>query len=175
MRVIKRLPLDDLKAHITRQLRDKATEFTAVDVDSLAHRWKRELEEDPFASLDPVAETDGEFKIFKGFSRETGLYVASLTGSFVYTSSDTQWTRLHQTDGVHSYEPDPRAAGAIGHLENIQLEMPSVGYELPTQPILADASSATASRPGIGAHSRCRARTLCAIVCSTGDAIAVGR
>lgn len=138
MRVIKRLPLEDLKAYITRQLGDKATESTAVDVDSLAHRWKRELEEDPFASLDPVAETNGEFKIFKGFNRETGLYVASLTGSFVYTSSDTQWARLHLTDGVHSYEPDPRAAGAIGHLENTPLEMPSVGYELPTQPINAE-------------------------------------
>lgn len=138
MRVIKRLPLDDLKAYITQHLGDKSQEFTAEDINTLAHRWKRELEEDPFASLDPVAETDGELKIFKGFSRETGLYVASLTGSFVYTSSDTQWARLHQTDGVHSYEPDPRAAGAIDCLESVPLEMPSVGYELPAQPVNAE-------------------------------------
>jgi len=139
MRAIKRLPLKNLKAYITQQLGDESREFTAEDINTLAHRWKRELEEDPLASLDPVADADGEFKTIKGFSRETGLYVASLTGSFVYTDSDTQWARLHQTDGVHSYEPDTRTSGAIGCLESIPIEMPSVGYELPTQPVNAEA------------------------------------
>ena len=137
MRAIKRLPFDSLKAYITRQLGHESKQFTADDIGALVQRWKQELEDDPLACLDPPPANDGEFKILKGFSRETGLYVATLTGSFVYTSSDTQWDRLHQADGVHTCEPDPRANEAIFQLAGATLEMPAVGYELPVDPVNA--------------------------------------
>ena len=42
--------------------------------------------------------------------------------------------RLHQADGVHICEPDPRANEAIFQLAGATLEMPAVGYELPVEP-----------------------------------------
>ena len=67
------------------------------------------------ALLDPLSSSveGGEFKIFKGFGREAGLFVATLTASFVYTDSDTQWERLHESDGIRCYEPDPAAEKAF--------------------------------------------------------------
>ena len=53
------------------------------------------------------------------------MFVATLTGSFVYTNSDTQWVRLHETDGIHRYEPDPAAKDAVQHIGNLGIEVPT--------------------------------------------------
>ena len=92
MRFIKRLPPAELKAYIRRSIPEDSEAMTDADVDSLVRLWKKDIEEDPLALLDPppsVGES-GEFKVMKSFARETGLYVATLTGSLVYTDSDTQ-------------------------------------------------------------------------------------
>ena len=68
------------------------------------------------------------------FGRETGLFVATLTGSFLYTHSDTQWARLHETDGVHRFEPDPAAEKAVHRIANLDIEVPTLTYRHESQP-----------------------------------------
>lgn len=70
----------------------------------------------------------------KSFARETGLYIATLTGALVYTDSDTQWTRLHESDGVHYYEPDPAAERAVRCLEGVDIKVPALMHQHPAQP-----------------------------------------
>lgn len=129
MRAIKRLPLAELKAYIRRRIPDDAERLTEAAIDSIAGLWKKEVEEDPLALLEPLRSDErGEFRILKGFARETGLYVATLTGSIVYTDSDTQWARLHETDGVHRYEPDPAADQAARCLDSLYITVPTLTY-----------------------------------------------
>lgn len=140
MRFMKRLPLEILKDQLKRKIPEGSTEMTSSDLDSLASLLKKELEDDPLALLDPPAmtETGGEFKVMKGFSRETGLYIATLTGAFVYTNSDTMWARLHETDGVHTYEPDPGAAKAMGCLDGRRIQVPAALLADPVESKSAD-------------------------------------
>ena len=96
--------------------------------------------DDPLALLDPppMTEGDGEFKVIKGFSRETGLYIATLTGAFIYTNSDTMWARLHETDGVHTYESDPATAKAVGCVNGRQIQVPAMLVAPPVESKAAD-------------------------------------
>jgi hypothetical protein len=128
MRFMQRLPLESLKAQLKRNVPKGATEMTGADLDAAANLMKKELEVDPLALLDPppMTEGNGEFKVMKGFSRETGLYIATLTGAIVYTNSDTMWARLHETDGVNTYAPDPGAVKAMGCLEGCRIHVPAM-------------------------------------------------
>ncbi len=128
MRFMQRLPLERLREQLKRNMPEGATEMTDADLDAVANFMKKELEVDPLALLDPppMTEGNGEFKVMKGFSRETGLHIATLTGAIVYTNSDTMWARLHETDGVHTYEPDPGATKAMGCLEGRRIHVPAM-------------------------------------------------
>lgn len=137
MRFIKRLPPPDMKSYIRGILAKHAEEMTDAVIDSVVRLWKKEAEEDPLTALDPPASSaeGGAFKIMKSFARETGLYVATLTGAFVYTDSDTQWSRLHETDGVHSYEPDSAAERAVRCLEGLSIKVPTrLVHQPPVEP-----------------------------------------
>lgn len=130
MRTIKRLPAKELKAYLRRCAEDTAEAFSDKDLGSVVDFWKRELEEDHLSLLDPPAtsEEGGELRTLKGFGRETGLFIASLTGSFVYTTSDTHWERLHRTDGVHHYSPDPASSGIVHGLSEVVVEVPANAF-----------------------------------------------
>lgn len=126
MRFMQRLPLESLKEQLKRKVPEGLTEMKGADLDAVANYMKKELERDPLALLGPPPRTKGgELRIMKGFSRETGLYIATLTGAFVYTNSDTMWARLHETDGVHTYQPDPGAAKALGRLDRRRIHVPA--------------------------------------------------
>jgi hypothetical protein len=142
MRFIKRLPLQDMKAQLMKMVPKDSTEMTSADLDAVASHLKKELEDDPLALLDPPASSDsgGELRVMKGFSRETGLFIATLTGAFVYTNSDTMWARLHDTDGVHSYESDPASAKAIGCLDGLHIQVPAPLLAHPVQSASADST-----------------------------------
>ncbi|MGN7980224.1 hypothetical protein [Burkholderia sp. 22313] len=141
MRAIKRLPPARMKAYILQRISETSKQFTDADIDSVVRHWKKELEADPLALLDPPSSADsGEFKILKGFGRETGLFIATLTGSFVYTDSDTHWARLHETDGIHRYEPDPAAEDVVRHLENLDIDVPTLTYHHQVEPSGAGAT-----------------------------------
>jgi hypothetical protein len=140
MRCIKRLPLEDLRAQLKRMIPEDSTDITHADLDAVASQFKKELETDPLALMDPPASSDrgGELRVMKGFSRETGLFIATLTGAFVYTNSDTMWQRLHDTDGVQSYESDPASAKAVGCLDGLHVQVPSLLLALPVESASAD-------------------------------------
>lgn len=157
MRVIKRLPPAEMKAYLKQRVPDDSQELTDADIDSVVRLWKRDIEEDPFALFDPPSLSDegGEFKIFKGFGREAGLFVATLTGSFVYTDSDTHWVRLHESDGIHFYEPDPAAEAAVRLMDGRDIEVPTLTYHHRVEPAAANETRvllrdvALALRPGV--------------------------
>ena len=136
MRAIKRLPPAELKAYIKRRVPGDAEQMTEAEINSVVSMWKKEIEDDPLTLLDPLSSSDegGEFHIQKGFARETGLYVATLTGSIVYTDSDTQWARLHETDGVHHYEPNPAAEEVSRCLDNLHIKVPTPTYHHNVEP-----------------------------------------
>lgn len=136
MRFIKRLPSAELKAYIRRSIPDGSEEITDADVDSVVRLWKKEVEEDPLTLLcpPPSSREGGEYKIVKSFARETGLYIATLTGAFVYTDSDTQWARLHETDGVRYYKPDPAAERAVRCLDGLNIKVPALMHQHPARP-----------------------------------------
>jgi hypothetical protein len=136
MRAVKRMPPEDLKSYIRQRIPAGSQEITEADIDALIRAWQREVEQDPLALLMPLPPPGkrGEFKILKGFAREAGLYVATLTGAFVYTTSDTQWGRLHESDGVHSYEQDPAAAPVVDQLSALQVKVPMATYHHTTDP-----------------------------------------
>lgn len=137
MRAVKRLPPAEMKAYIQRRIPAGSDELTEEDVDTVVRAWKAELEEDPLALLDPPssAAADGEFKVLKGFGRDTGLFVATLTGAFVYTDSDTHWTRLHLADDVHGYESDPAAEEAIRQLQSLEMAVPTLTHHHRVEPL----------------------------------------
>jgi hypothetical protein len=136
MRAIKRLPPSALKAYIKRRVPSDSLQLTETVIDSVVNLCKKEIEEDPLTLLDPPSSSDagGEYRLLKGFARETGLYVATLTGSIVYTDSDTQWARLHETDGVHRYEPDPAAEEATHCMDNLHIKVPTLTYHHQVEP-----------------------------------------
>ncbi|MGX9700548.1 hypothetical protein ACWYXK_26630 [Janthinobacterium lividum] len=136
MRAVKRLPPAEIKAYIKQHLLEDLEPLTETDIDSVVESWKQEIEEDPLALLHPLGSSDagGELHLLKGFARETGLFVATLTGSIVYTDSDTQWARLHDTDGVRHYGQDPTAGDVVRSLDNLPIEVSTSTYYHQVEP-----------------------------------------
>jgi hypothetical protein len=151
MRAVKRLPPAELKAYIKRRIPRDTEQLTEAAIDMIVGRWKQEIEDDPLALLDSLCSSgeDGEFKTLKGFARETGLYVATLTGSIVYTDSDTQWARLHETDGVHLYESDPGAEEAVRCLDRLYIQVPTLTYHHQIEPSGASETRALLRRVAV--------------------------
>lgn len=139
MRFIKRLPPDELKAYVRQSIPMGEDQPTDAELDSIADEWKKEIEEDPLALLTPPQAPGGEFKVMKSFAREGGLYVATLTGSIVYTDSDTQWARLHEPDGVRTFNPDPATELAVRSLDGLEVQVPVFIQRDAIQPPGADA------------------------------------
>lgn len=130
MRTIRRLPPEQLKEFVKAKVADSGHTFTDEDFESFVRTSKRDLEDDPFALFDPPADNaeDAQAYLTKAFARETGLYVATMTGAIVYTDSDTQWRRLHGTDGVREFTSNPASAELRRELDAIRLHVPMSGY-----------------------------------------------
>jgi hypothetical protein len=139
---IKRLRPQDMKAQLVKMAPEYSTEMTSADIDTVVSHLKMELENDPLALLDPPPATGsgGELRVLKGFSRETGLFIATLTGAFVYTNSDTMWARLHHTDGVHSYVRDPASEKAFDCLDGLRIQVPATILANPAESAITDST-----------------------------------
>ncbi len=142
MSYIKRLPLQDMKEYLRKLASKDSTKITNANLDAMASYLKMELENDPLALLAPPASSalGGELTVMKGFSRETGLFIATLTGAFVYTNSDTMWARLHHTDGVHSYESAPASAKDIECLDGLHIQVPASLLAHPVESSFTDST-----------------------------------
>lgn len=130
-RAIQRLPPVQMKAYFRAKLEDETSDEL---LDQMVKDWKRELEEDAMADLHPLT-PGGEFRIMKSFARDTGLFIAALTGSIVYCDSDTMWARLHQADGVRDYSRDPAFEELVERIEGtVSLQVPARRFKHEVEP-----------------------------------------
>jgi hypothetical protein len=64
-----------------------------ADEDAVIKYARQELADDPFALLQPLT---SQMTYYKGFSLESALYVAVLSGSGIYTDMEAHWDQLHR-------------------------------------------------------------------------------
>jgi hypothetical protein len=133
-RAIQRLPVAQMKAYFKHKLGKEADDMPDDVLDRVVEMWKKELEEDAMADLQPLS-VGGEFRIMKSFARDTGLFIATMTGSLVYCDSDTMWNRLHQTDGIRDYTADPAYVDVVARIEAaVSLKVPASRFRHETEP-----------------------------------------
>lgn len=92
-RLLRQLPEKSLK----RLIRQLTPAIPDADLDAVIAYMKSNLEEDPYALLQPIepGEAGAQFQIVKGYSLESAMYLASLTGSAIYTDVEAHWQQLH--------------------------------------------------------------------------------
>ncbi len=137
LQTIKRLPETALKSH----LRKLAPEMNAEQVSAVYDSFKRDSEEDQLALLQPPrSDKKGAFFAQKGFNRETGLFMAAMTGSIILVESDMQWTRLHMPDPGAAQEEKSEWATALRRLPQLRANVPDGAYAHLEAPPNASAS-----------------------------------
>ena len=93
-RSIQRLSKTDLKAYIQRitpEIKDEMLEL-------VVEQMKQQSANDPLALLQELKHGDdnAQLRMIKGFNLEIALFLAGLTGSFVYTDMKLHWKHLHE-------------------------------------------------------------------------------
>lgn len=121
MRWIKMLPEDSLRAHVKRHVPDIQPKM----LDAIVTTYKRELEEDPLALLQPLSAGEGgsQFRTVKGFSLETSLFLASMTGSAVYTDLHAMWAQLHAPEGSRVVEQMPEWQSLVAQVAELSFPL----------------------------------------------------
>lgn len=78
-------------------MRHHMPEASDAEIDAAIAYMRSELAADPFALLQPIkpGEAGAQFLYFKGYSLESAMYLASLTGSALYTDVEAHWQQLH--------------------------------------------------------------------------------
>ncbi|GLR26038.1 DUF4238 domain-containing protein [Limnobacter litoralis] len=99
-RLMRQLPESSLR----RSMRQHMPEASDAEIDSVIAYMKSELAADPYALLQPIepGESGAQFLYFKGYSLESAMYLASLTGSAIYTDVEAHWQQLH----THAQQAD---------------------------------------------------------------------
>jgi hypothetical protein len=105
-RLRQQLPEDSLKA----MMRERFPEATDSELRAVIERITAEVAADPYAPLQPLkpGEAGGQLLCFKGYSLESAMYLASLTGSCIYTDVEAHWQQLH----MHAL-PEGRTANTV--------------------------------------------------------------
>lgn len=83
----------NLVAFVKRTAPDIAPDMA----EEVAERLKQQIEADPLILLQPFpkGKNGGQIMMFKSFGVDTGLFIASMTGSVPYCHLDAIWERLH--------------------------------------------------------------------------------
>ena len=122
------LPREALKTLIRRRM----PELPETNVEQLLVHLKADLEADPSALLQDIepGEAGAQFRCYKGYGMESGLYIATLTGSSIYTDIEAHWQQLH----LHALEAG-KAQNAIwdsvvDELSKVGLPIYLNGYEI---------------------------------------------
>jgi len=99
-RLIWQLPDVSLKS----LMREHMPEASDVQVEAVIAHIKSEAATDPYALLQPVepGEAGAQFLYLKGYSLESAMYLASLTGSSIYTDEEAHWQQLQ----MHALQGD---------------------------------------------------------------------
>jgi hypothetical protein len=102
MRSIKRLPDGDLLAFLQRD----GPIIPADELSAVIALWKRELQEDPLALLQPIepGEAGAQVQTTKSFNLETAMFLASLSGSLLYSDMDVMWNQICEPDGERRFD-----------------------------------------------------------------------
>ena len=92
-RFLGRLPERALR----KMIRESIPGIDDTKLDSVIKHMKTELEADPYALLQPIepGNAGAQLKIMKGYSLETAMYLAALTGAVLYTDLKAHWEQLH--------------------------------------------------------------------------------
>lgn len=95
------------EATLRHEIRQQMPGASDARVEAVLVHARSELEADPYALLQPVepGEAGAQLHSFKGFNLETGMFLASLTGSFVFTDVEAHWQHLH----LHAQRRDQTA------------------------------------------------------------------
>jgi len=98
----KRLQLRGAYPDFDEMVKRSVPDIVPELVPSVAEAMQRQFESDPLALLQPVEVGEGNVQTLgiKCFNTETGLFLASLTGSFVYCDMDLVWSKLRNRAGV---------------------------------------------------------------------------
>ncbi len=98
------LAIDDYKrfigqlpeASLRGLIRNNMPGASGIQVDLAIDQIKTEAAADPYALLQPIRPGDGgQLLGFKGYNLESAMYLASLTGSSIYTDIEAHWQQLH--------------------------------------------------------------------------------
>jgi len=92
-RLMQQLPEGSLRA----LMRERFPEATESELRAVIEHIKAEVAADPYALLQPLepGESGAQFLFFKGYNLESAMYLASLTGSSIYTDVEAHWQQLH--------------------------------------------------------------------------------
>jgi hypothetical protein len=112
-------PIESLKA-VTREAVPGITE---ADVDAVVEYMRSKLAENPVALLqDPFSgDSGGQLTVTKGYSLESGMYLAMLTGSILYSDTEAFWEQLHLFACAPAEWQNPAWAPVNNVLNSIEL------------------------------------------------------
>lgn len=93
-RSLRRFPEEDLR----RMFRQDDPDLNEEMIEQVLALWKKQQKEDPLALLQPMepGQDNAQLKTDKGFNLEIALFLAGLTGSFIYTDTLIHWWHLHE-------------------------------------------------------------------------------
>ena len=128
-RVMLRMP----EGWLRRSMRREMPQASVAEIDAAVAYAKSQLEADPYALLQPIepGEAGGQLHSFKGYNLETAIFLASLTGSVIYTDADVHWQQLHLHAQATSRGPSADWAPTVEALRNVEFTI-----ELDSQALL---------------------------------------
>lgn len=93
-RSLRRFPEEDLR----RMFRQDDPDLNEEMIEQVLALWKKQQKEDPLALLQPMepGQDNAQLKTDKGFNLEIALFLAGLTGAFIYTDTLIHWRHLHE-------------------------------------------------------------------------------
>ena len=99
-RLLRQLPENSLRQWFCQHM----SQASDTEIDSAIAYMKTELAVDPYALLQSIepGEAGAQFLYFKGYSLEAAMYLATLTGSAIYTDVEAHWQQLH----LHAVQTD---------------------------------------------------------------------
>lgn len=102
-RLLFQLPEDSRR----QSLRNAMPTASDEEIDAAIAEMESELAEDPFALLQEIVpgEAGAQLTYIKGYSLETAMYLAGLTGAGIYTDIEVNWQQLH----MHAIQADQPA------------------------------------------------------------------
>ena len=106
-RSISRMSKPALKAYIKRI----APETLNGMLEQVVEHMKQQSEDDPLALLQELepSKDNAQLRIIKAFNLETTLFLAGLTGAFIYTDMMLHWRHLHE----HTMAGNPSKSTAL--------------------------------------------------------------